>query len=148
MLSHISTREFLRTREKCGEERAEDECFSHFPSVLKIPACLYNSTMHEEQVFYFFYKIKTTTKGQAVRQTTSLNSIGSKFGWQPMIRIEIISKSEIQNWNNFLKFKQFTFLCREADSNLSAPSAWVEHAAKHFAVKIYQISQGKKSLLT
>ena len=24
---------------------------------LKIPACLYNSTMHEEQVFYFFYKI-------------------------------------------------------------------------------------------
>ena len=31
---------------------------------LKIPECLYNSTMHEEQVFYFFYKIKTTTKGQ------------------------------------------------------------------------------------
>ena len=80
LLSHISTREFLRTREKCGEARAEDECFSHFPIVLKIPACLYNSTMHEEQVFYFFYKIKTSTKGQAVRQTTSLNSIGSKFG--------------------------------------------------------------------
>ena len=28
---------------------------------LKIP---HNSTMHEEQVFYFFYKIKTTMKGQ------------------------------------------------------------------------------------
>ena len=36
---------------------------------LKIPKCLYNSTMLEEQVFYFFYKIKATTKGQEfVRQ--------------------------------------------------------------------------------
>ena len=26
---------------------------------LKNPKCLYNSTMHEEQVFYFFYKIET-----------------------------------------------------------------------------------------
>ena len=26
---------------------------------LKIPKCLYNSIMHEEQVFYFFYKIET-----------------------------------------------------------------------------------------
>ena len=26
---------------------------------LKIPNCLYNSIMHEEQVFYFFYKIET-----------------------------------------------------------------------------------------
>ena len=25
--------------------------------LLKIPACLYNSTMHKEQVFYFFYNI-------------------------------------------------------------------------------------------
>ena len=33
-------------------------------------------------------------------------------------RIEIISKSEIQSWKNFLKFKQFTFLRLEADSNL------------------------------
>ena len=24
---------------------------------LEIPACLYNSTTHEEKVFYFFYKI-------------------------------------------------------------------------------------------
>ena len=35
LLSYISTREFLRTREKCGEARAERECFSHFSSVLK-----------------------------------------------------------------------------------------------------------------
>ena len=35
LLSYISTREFLRTREKCGEARAEGECFSHFSSVLK-----------------------------------------------------------------------------------------------------------------
>ena len=33
MLSFISTREFLRTREKCREARAEGECFSHFSSV-------------------------------------------------------------------------------------------------------------------
>ena len=26
---------FLRTREKCGEARAEDECLSHFSSILK-----------------------------------------------------------------------------------------------------------------
>ena len=38
LFSYISTREFLRTREKCA-----------------LLACLYNSTMHEEQVFYFFY---------------------------------------------------------------------------------------------
>ena len=35
LLSYISTREFLRTRQKCGEARAEGECFSHFSSVLK-----------------------------------------------------------------------------------------------------------------
>ena len=34
--SYISTWEFLRT-------------------LLKIPACLYNSTMHSDEVFYFFY---------------------------------------------------------------------------------------------
>ena len=38
LLSYISTREFLRAREKCG--------------FLKIPASLYNSTMHEEQVYF------------------------------------------------------------------------------------------------
>ena len=31
----VSMREFSRTREKCGEVRAKDECFSHFSSVLK-----------------------------------------------------------------------------------------------------------------
>ena len=35
LLSSISTREFLRTLEKCGEARAEGEYFSHFSSVLK-----------------------------------------------------------------------------------------------------------------
>ena len=35
LLSYVSRREFLRTREKCGEVRAKDECFSHFSSVLK-----------------------------------------------------------------------------------------------------------------
>ena len=33
LLSYISTREFLRTREKCGEARDEGECFSHFSSL-------------------------------------------------------------------------------------------------------------------
>ena len=33
LMSYISTREFLRIREKCGEARAEGECFSHFSSV-------------------------------------------------------------------------------------------------------------------
>ena len=31
-------------------------------------------------------------------------------------------KSETQSWKNFWKFKQFTFLRIEADSNLSAPN--------------------------
>ena len=35
LLSYISTREFLRTREKWEEARAEGECFLHFSSVLK-----------------------------------------------------------------------------------------------------------------
>ena len=34
-LSYISTREFLRTREKCGEALTFGSCFSHFSSVLK-----------------------------------------------------------------------------------------------------------------
>ena len=29
LLSYISTRDFLRTREKCVEARAEGKCFSH-----------------------------------------------------------------------------------------------------------------------
>ena len=34
-LSYISTREFLRIREKCGEALTFGSCFSHFSSVLK-----------------------------------------------------------------------------------------------------------------
>ena len=45
LLSYISTREFLRTQEK-GREK-------HLSSVLKIPKCLYNSTMHEDKGFFF-----------------------------------------------------------------------------------------------
>ena len=64
LLSYTSTREFLRTREKPSARASRTSRV-----FLKIPECLYNSTMHEEQVFYFFYKIKTTTKGQEfVRQ--------------------------------------------------------------------------------
>ena len=36
LLSYISTREFLRTRERCGEARAQGECFSHFFATLEI----------------------------------------------------------------------------------------------------------------
>ena len=50
LLSYISTRNFLRTREKCGEAPAEDECFSHF-----FAASGNSSTMHEELSFFFFY---------------------------------------------------------------------------------------------
>ena len=35
LLSYVSTREFLRTRERCGEVGAEGECFSRFSSVLR-----------------------------------------------------------------------------------------------------------------
>ena len=35
LLSYVSTREFLRTRERCGEAGAEGECFSRFSSVLR-----------------------------------------------------------------------------------------------------------------
>ena len=40
---------FKNTREVPREARAE--------VLLKILKCLYNSTLYEEQVFYFFYKI-------------------------------------------------------------------------------------------
>ena len=51
-------------------------------------------------------------------------------------RIEIISKSEIQSWKNFLKFKQLTFcVLRSIQIYLHRMyCAGVEHAAKHFAV--------------
>ena len=40
LLSYISTREVLRTRERCGEAQTEGECFSYFSSVLKKPQVL------------------------------------------------------------------------------------------------------------
>ena len=48
LLSYISTWEFLRTREKCGEAPAEGECLSHF-----FAASGNSSTMHEELSFLF-----------------------------------------------------------------------------------------------
>ena len=35
LLRYISTREFFRTQEECGEARAEDKCLTHFSNVLK-----------------------------------------------------------------------------------------------------------------
>ena len=35
LLRYISTREFFRTQEKCGEARAEDKYLTHFSNVLK-----------------------------------------------------------------------------------------------------------------
>ena len=55
---YISTRGFLRTREKCIEKHEAQPSASRTSRVfLKIPKCLYNSTMHEDEVFYFFYKM-------------------------------------------------------------------------------------------
>jgi len=57
--------------------------------------------------------------------------------WKETTRIEIISKSKTQRWKNFLKFKQFTFLRLEADSNLSTPNVLCRNwtCAKHFTLK-------------
>ena len=58
LLSYIRTLEFVRTRERFRKVCAEGECLPHFSIIFKkIPACFYNSTMHEEKVFYFVYKI-------------------------------------------------------------------------------------------
>ena len=56
---------------------------------------------------FYWFKIWMTTKDKNRKEST---------------RIEIISKSETQSSKNFLKFKQFTFLRLEADSNLSVPN--------------------------
>ena len=58
--------------------------------------------------------------------------------WQEPKRIETLS------WKNFLRFKQFTFLRLEADSNSSAPNDCA--GVEHFAVKFCHISQDTKSL--
>ena len=51
---------FKNTREVHREAQGAAECFSHSRTsrvFLKIPKCLYNSIMHEDEVFYFFYKM-------------------------------------------------------------------------------------------
>ena len=67
LFSYISTREEHERSAEKHEPKAS--AFRTSRVFLKIPASLHNSTMHEEQVFYFFCKIKTSTKGQEfVRQ--------------------------------------------------------------------------------
>ena len=46
---------FKNTREVHREARGAAESFSRV--FLKIPKCLYYSTMHEDEVFYLFYKM-------------------------------------------------------------------------------------------
>ena len=53
-LSYISTREFLRTLEKCGEARAEGEYFSHFSSVLKKFSSAYQTQQCSRNDFFLF----------------------------------------------------------------------------------------------
>ena len=52
---------FKITREVLEKQELQASAFRTSRVFLKIPKCLYtcNSTMHEEQVFYFFYKIET-----------------------------------------------------------------------------------------
>ena len=55
LLSYMSTREFLRTREKCIEKHETQLSASRISRVfLKIPKCLYNSTIHEDKFFISF----------------------------------------------------------------------------------------------
>ena len=52
LLSNISTWEFLRTLEKCEKHSAAPRASLCTSLVfLKIPACLYNSTMHSDAFF-------------------------------------------------------------------------------------------------
>ena len=58
LLSYISTRDFFKNTREVQEKhglQANASCTSRV--FLKNPKCLYNSTMYEEQVFYFFYKM-------------------------------------------------------------------------------------------
>ena len=58
LLSYISMREFLRTQEKCIEKHeVQSSAFRTFQAFLKTPKCLHNSTIHKDEVFYFFYKM-------------------------------------------------------------------------------------------
>ena len=66
LLSYISTWEFLRTLEKCEKHSAAPRASLYTSFVfLKIPACLYNSTMHSDAFFYFFNKM-CQTKSQVL----------------------------------------------------------------------------------
>ena len=57
LLSYTSKREFLKTRESAEKHEPKASASRTSRVFLKIPKCLYNSTMLEEQVFYFFYKM-------------------------------------------------------------------------------------------
>ena len=57
LLSYTSKREFLKTRESAEKHEPKASTSRTSRVFLKIPKCLYNSTMLEEQVFYFFYKM-------------------------------------------------------------------------------------------
>ena len=58
MLGYISTREFLRRREKYWEARAESESLSYFSSVLKNFSSAYiTQQCSRNKFFYFFYKM-------------------------------------------------------------------------------------------
>ena len=54
--SECRTREFLRTRENCIEKHQSQPSASHTPQLfLKIPKCLYYSTMHEDMKFFISF---------------------------------------------------------------------------------------------
>ena len=59
--SYISTAAgfFKNTREVLEKHEPQASVSRTSRVFLKIPKCLYNSTMHEEQVSYFLYKIET-----------------------------------------------------------------------------------------
>ena len=54
MLSYTSKREFLKTRESAEKHEPKASASRTSQVFLKIPKCLYNSTMLEEQVSLFF----------------------------------------------------------------------------------------------
>lgn len=54
LLRYISTQEFFRTPEKCGEARAKTSAKRTSQMFLKIPKYLLNLKMLEEQVLKFF----------------------------------------------------------------------------------------------
>ena len=69
LLSYVRKWEFLRTREKCIEKHEAQPSASRSSRVfLKIPKCTYNSTMHEDEVFYFFYTM--LRKSRALKLVT------------------------------------------------------------------------------